>query len=74
MEEDHFPDAGLFYIMMIANECLKVQIADRAPCEASELQMCPAPFAIWNRNLFSMDRPDNEGINGIARGKFLVRG
>jgi hypothetical protein len=28
MEEDHFPDAGLFYIMMIANECLKVQIAD----------------------------------------------
>jgi len=74
MEEDHFPDSGLFYIMMIANECLKVQIADRAACEPSELQMCPAPFAIWNRNLFSMDRPDNEGINGIARGKFLVHG
>jgi hypothetical protein len=59
---------------MIPNECLKVQIADRAACEASELQMGPAPFATWNRNLFSMDRPDDEGVNAIARGKFLVHG
>jgi hypothetical protein len=70
MEEDHFSDAGLLYIMMIPNECLKVEIADRAACEASELQMCPAPFAIWNRNLFSMDRPDDEGVNAVARESF----
>ena len=35
MEEDHFSDAGLLYIMMIPNECLKVEIADRAGCEAT---------------------------------------
>ena len=74
MEEDHFSDAGLLYIMIIPNECLKVEIADRAACEASELQMGPAAVAIWNRNLFSMNGPDDEGVNAIARGKFLVHG
>ena len=39
MKHDDFADAGRFDLAVSTDERLQVQIADRAPCEAPELQV-----------------------------------